>query len=119
MKTEFEINKRLAELLGVNWFLSPSNIMNETGGLIFSDRFSFEKCDVNSQEFPDYCNSWADMGPIIYDLGIDVFSPDSSGTKYWQCVKFYPSLQPDIHLLDENPLRAAALVAIEILESRL
>ena len=102
---DFELNKRLAELLGET--ISETQY-NQNAVVVISDGY----------DTLDYCNSWADMGPVIKDLGIDIVSPDSNGSKDLQCVKFYPNFQPDIHSFDPNQLRAAVIVAIQVLEGR-
>ena len=58
----------------------------------------------------DYCNSWADMGPLIQELSIDIEWPESLGqaSKYMQGTE-------DIFVgfkRKEEALRAAAIVYI-------
>lgn len=39
----------------------------------------------------DYCNSWADAGPIIQENGINLFASkviDSAGLKEWEAMSF-------------------------------
>lgn len=52
---------------------------------------------------PDYCNSWADMGPIIERENISLLSPES-------CIPSWDATHKGILHVDKNPLRAAAIV---------
>lgn len=59
------------------------------------------------------------MWYVIVDVKIDLISPEANGTTEWQASKFYPDLsKPSVNEYDKNPLRAAALVAIKVLEAR-
>lgn len=104
MKTEFEINKRLAELLG--WKISENQ--REDYSIVNVQGVYGIHAEV------DYCNSWADMGQIIERNQISIYS----FITYWRCSSL---LVKDLgfYVDSENPLKAAALVAIKILESRL
>lgn len=70
----------------------------------------------------DYCevklithhNSWARMGPLISDSGVDLISPESNGTEDWQAKKFHWDKAEDVAAFHKNPLRAAAIVYILI-----
>jgi len=109
--TDFEINKRLAELLGYKVF----DLTLPHGKIVTVMRKTYQS-DVCKIPLKDYCNSWDDMGPIIVDLEIEIrfnqvhdvaLAGKVTGRNY------YP------YETDINPLRAAALVAIKVLEARL
>lgn len=54
----------------------------------------------------DYCNSWADMGPIIVEYRIDIYFDDFG---YAEACKSWNYGQ-GLEFKDKNPLRAAAIV---------
>jgi len=67
----------------------------------------------------DYCNSWADMGPLMFDWDISIFRDVSTNPKVFTAVPkgwwsvgngFVSSLGIDIGYTHPNPLRAAAIV---------
>lgn len=66
----------------------------------------------------DYCNNWSDIGPIIVDYGICLTSP----TKGRKTANWSASWNEDggrwssgdIVFGDKNPLRAAAIVFLEM-----
>ena len=105
--TDFEINKRLAELLGE--FEDPKDSPTE----VIGDKLCF--CNDSGYIIDchkDYCDSWADMGEIIVELGISLIKDEFS--EKWLAV-----MSHNKQSTNENPLRAAALVAIKVLEDRL
>jgi hypothetical protein len=55
--------------------------------------------------FPNYCNSWADMGPIIEREGISL-NRASIDSKEYVAYIFWSKLEQ----ADEKPLRAAAII---------
>lgn len=56
----------------------------------------------------DYCNSWADAGPIIAENCITLAAPMRYEVEqYWMA---YPSMNSDLCAQDVNPLRAAMIV---------
>ena len=73
----------------------------------------------SKSSFCDYCNSWADMGPLIHEAKISLspcYSADPvvysySPTGKWCAEHFY--LQSG-QVTNTNPLRAAAIVYILI-----
>lgn len=103
--SDFEINKAVAKLQGLN-NIQPYDVQ----GLV-----SYEDVDYDTlkyyMETVDYCNSWADMGPVISEHRI-MLNPycanedwkaeipvgkNGIATTYARCY-------------DTNPLRAAAIV---------
>lgn len=102
MKTEFEINKRLAELLG--WSIVNEDPTPSKGLLVVS---SEDQCRAI-----DYCNNPNDIWPVIFNLRISI-EPISHGA--WRISDAWGLNAKSTSV----PLRGAALVAIKILESRL
>jgi len=75
--------------------------------------------DSHSQLVPEYCNNPADMWPIIVENNIDVISPTSNGTEYWEAHKFFADVKIyPLSFLDKNPLRAAAIIFIIMQEAK-
>lgn len=116
--TNFELNKRLSELMGyVVW-----NLTLPSGKIITVMRKTYES-DVCKIPLKDYCNSWADMGPVIEELDISLIRDVQSDNSWMAvpsiCFKFggFDSMF-DIHHHDTNPLRAAVIVAIQVLGQR-
>lgn len=64
----------------------------------------------------DYCGNWAFAGPLIQECEIHLIDPTSAGLDgEWSASKFYPEFgKDDIEADDENPLRAAMIVYLEI-----
>lgn len=108
-KSDFEINKAVAVANGYeisNYFGGDSCwIKSKTEGL--------EDCLTL---LPDYCNSWADMGPIIEREKISIIFDNLTGveacTNFSVC-RFSYGYQSKIWDDSPNPLRAAAIVYLE------
>lgn len=99
--SDFEINKLVAEIERVRGF-HCENVGGESA-LKFPNRKEL-----------DYCNNWADAGPIIVENKISFYQEDNewcacsnltihhSGQADWECMCY-----------DTNPLRAAMIVFLE------
>lgn len=64
----------------------------------------------------DYCNNWLDMGPIIVEHGIEL-SPLFSGGWCASSIKYYTYEEDPVYGIQhvhKNPLRAAAIVFLEM-----
>lgn len=91
--SDFEINKLVAEAQGLNggdkdFFIGHTNMV------------------------PDYCNSWADMGPLLVEWQISL----TNFIMYWRASSILNT--PIGRCVDDkNPLRAAAIIYLESLES--
>ncbi len=104
-KSDLEINKAIANLLRVYWFLSPDR----------GDSNQWEYCDYYGQidrevgeheeSLPDYCNNPADMWPIIVEHKINLEYYDYPNQNWLASAAF--SLQ---EFSGKSPLRAAAIV---------
>ena len=107
--SDFDIDIIIADIIGIDWFSSPSDYRNTSGGWMFSSD-SIE-CDTR---LPSYCNSWADMGPLIHEAKI--------AGRWW---RFAPnlycasSMDMKYTCTDKNPLRAAAIVYILVKQGEL
>lgn len=103
--TDFEINMRVAELIG---------------GFIEDDIFEKEQTIFRHHGSGKYshfdpCNSWADAGPIILANKITISAP----MEYDQPADWlaYPASDSDICVSHPNPLRAAMTAFLVMLES--
>lgn len=99
--TDQELNIKLAVLLGVHWMMKPNTDQNPTDTWVYGDTGGYHEM----VELPDYCNSWADMGPVIYDSGISITQVEEKCAE-WIVFLFWS----DLEITDKNPLRAAAIV---------
>jgi len=125
--TGFEINKRLAVLVILD------KLGSKVASIEYDDRQNVlwvETVGFSAYEIPDYCNDCSAMGPVIFDLGIsivydDVFNTYCSFSSDWEIIDITRKGKDALDLCrasgeytDKNPLRAAALVAIKVLEAR-
>lgn len=65
----------------------------------------------------DYCNSWADAGPIIHGSGINLMASkvvDREGMKEWEAMSYEGNCH---HWGELNPLRAAMIVFLMMKEA--
>jgi hypothetical protein len=118
--SDFEINKLVAEAQGVCFYVKNENNENMTAcRKYFSNCFSeFDR--VTASELKDYCNSWADMGPIIESSAISIWSHPVHGKDTWSArvnklVNGFVDYQ--VTQDHDNPLRAAAIIYLESLEA--
>ncbi|WP_336707632.1 MULTISPECIES: phage protein NinX family protein [unclassified Cedecea] len=66
--SDFEINKAVADIvMNGTWHVTPSHPDNKTGGWLYGSN------GIQTYPLPDYCNSWADAGPIIEKNGIGIY----------------------------------------------
>ena len=112
--SDHEIDIEVAKKLGINWYLRPSDNRNNVGIWVYGENDDGK----TAIELPNYCNSWADIGPIIEKYGIEIslmFSGDwcaSRISKY--TYDSAPIYSNDEQFSDENPKRAAAIVFLMI-----
>lgn len=107
-KSDFEISKLVAEKEGVRWHINPSHPLNNTDGWIFYTSGT----NGDTTLLPDYCNSWADIGPIIEHEGVSLIKwPNKE--EYEASIAIYYGhgvIDAEIYYSHTNPLRAAAIV---------
>lgn len=112
--SDFEINKtiktlekekRIAECKA--WAIANGNTEDE------AEFFCNPPDNVYSIQIPDYCNSWADMGPIIAENRLHL-NPNPEG---WMAMGYTETTLEDGTIclgneisFDARPLRAAAIV---------
>lgn len=120
--SDFEINKAVGEIaLEGKWACKPGHSGNESDSWYYGsvDTFVTPYCQL-----PDYCNSWADAGPIIQQNLIDLealydFTDESEEeiepTGLWAARAVVNGF---IHSRseDKNPLRAAMIVFLMMQE---
>ena len=93
-KSDFEINCKVADILGVNYSVGAIKPPNNSDILRNGGHSAI-----------NYCQLWRDTGPIIVEHEINLLAPEGEQT-YWDAVK-------DEHLsLNKNPLRAVCEVFI-------
>ena len=102
---DLELNKALAEKLGLQ-NIKPYYTLMESSIL-----------DINGKAV-DYCNNWADTGPLIEKYKIELeydISNDSWGA--FHCVEVDADYQfAKSHCWADTPLRAVCLCLLEVLE---
>lgn len=105
--SDFEINKAVAEAQGY-----------DTKLIQFFGLQGLSKVRT-TERFFDYCNSWADVGPIIEKhlicLAADVFAEPQDGGK-WVAQPAYGWDSERVR--SENPRRAAMIVFLMMQESK-
>lgn len=102
--SDFEIN---CEVLA---FIEPDVAHMQ----ISSDQKSFYHCGYDGNGFyettiPEYCNSWADAGPILQEYQISLIA---TGDKWKACAVC------DYYFKDNNPLRSAMIVFLMMKEGK-
>lgn len=95
-----QVSRKLAEALGYK-----SDSVNDTGPI------AVYKTHPARWQYADYCNSWADMGPLLaeHKVSLSWFSK-----KHQWCAS-----SPDRFMnfvIHNNPLRAAAICLLIMLE---
>jgi hypothetical protein len=105
--SDFEINKRLAELLG--WKVVNDNPTPNKGLLVVS---SEDQCRAI-----DYCNSWADMGPLMVEHSISLNKIEDEWEAHNGEIDQGGLVVANIYLMHKNPLRAAAIVYLMMEET--
>lgn len=107
--TDFEINKAVGEIVfDGKWACKPGAAGNPTGSWYYGSRDSF----VDPLPFlPDYCNSWADAGPIIQENRITIMASQMKSELQWVSTNGMGQYQ-----YHGNPLRAAMEVFLQIQE---
>lgn len=81
-------------------------------------------------EFVDYCNNPSDMMPIAFEYGISLIKTNGSSGDDWTCgvANFHDGMWDfdksktgecvDFEAYGENPLRAAAICFLKMMEAR-
>ena len=109
--SDFDISKAVADSLNIDWHCKPDGKLNSSYSWVYSD--SYGKRDGNPIDLPDYCNSWADMGPLMVEKNIGVWPLVRHGIDSW-IAKFFGSAADSFvttfSFECKNPLRAAAIV---------
>ncbi len=106
--SDLEINKAVACKLGLRFFIKPNSNGNQTEDWIYGGIGSPHEMT----ELADYCNSWADMGPLIFRTPIDIECDDTFfGDNFIAGESLWVAHNPNgSHYHHKNPLRAAAIV---------
>ena len=120
-KSDFEINKAVAEALGFTVKVSSWSLAAKKESMPYSE---FLKGDVyyidtpsKNIDLPDYCSNPQDAWPVILKCEIDILSPSTNATENWFAGFFDPhsiAVAEDIKIYDKNPLRAAMIVYLEM-----
>lgn len=90
---------------------------NLEGWSVSESNISFYHCGIDGNGFYeqyviDYCNNPADMWPIILENKIDIFFNSSDGDGAYKHI----DNQTGIIESNKNPLRAAAIVYLKMME---
>jgi len=110
--SDFEINCAVARFMGEKFTIptpeNPNNWMILSGNTLTELNFDGSVCAVIVK---DYCNSWADAGPIIVANKIDLIQDNGQGCALATTSAIQMFQGDDVHIeQDENPLRAAMIV---------
>ena len=114
--TDFEINKRVAEVQG-RLLPVPSNMVPEIVGDVqcyYDEQRVLWECHL------DYCGSAENAWPIIVDVGISLLIADcrvDAVDRNWICSTHYRSGNGRIVHVNTNPLRAAMIVFLMMKEA--
>ena len=119
--SDFEINKRVAEILG-HCFQSHIDRDKERGSRVwqmgnqlYHDDYPNEEHQLKpSPYFPDYCNNWNDAGPLIEQYGICLHP--SEGDDDLACAFILESYWTDdrIEAKDKKNLRAVCICFLKM-----
>lgn len=106
--SDFEINRKVLEItLGVKPLGYAHNADKRSAGMVKSNQYHWY----------DYCNSWADAGPIIQEKYLSIECDDMFDvpmpSSYWKAYNPKGS-----HYTDNNPLRAAMIVFLMMQEGK-
>ena len=117
--SDFEINKAVAEALGVpGMFPSDKPDIILVGKPILPmlslDDYSETTCRI---EAFDPCNNWSDIGPIIEDKKISLCYWASMGWRASNTMRVVADESiGEFEVADKNPRRAAAIVFLKMME---
>lgn len=75
--------------------------------LSFSIKVLLNDASIGNVRFD--INNWSDMGPIIVDNGISIYY---NKRMYWLADTYVT--HENVHAIDKSPLRAAAIVFLEM-----
>lgn len=112
--SDFEINKAVGEIaLEGKWACKPGHSGNESDLWYYGsvDTFVTPYCQL-----PDYCNSWADAGPII--MGNKICLSCYPHRNDWDAFTLSDKGYAEETTYDENPLRAAMIVFLMMQEGK-
>lgn len=114
-KSDFEVNKRLAELLGLVLHDKPkkSKLQELIGKPKDSEIFA---CHGDFCWTIDYCNNWADIGPLIEKFNITLNQQDGCMCEAFSRDYIGRAQYGTEH--GNNVKRAAAICIIKLLESK-
>ncbi len=107
---DHEINAAVGEAIGWN-----AKFIHQDDSVTFRDDLGRLRGRKN------YCNSWADAGPIIFNHGISIMKDSglhlwcATSSAYWAdgC-----EWQMGPEVMDSNPLRAAMIVFLMMQEAK-
>lgn len=105
-----EISLSLAKALGIYDFDSNGQVF------VWSDKESISSSGMPSVFDP--CNSWADIGPLIEQYGLDMLYNQIGEKVLWQanCGKEFKCGLELIESVEPNPKRAAAICLLMLLD---
>ena len=104
--SDFEINKRVADCLGVAW-----HVIGSDGSWVYADKYCELGDGGKAIDLPDYCNNPADAWPIIVENKIFTRYDDVVMNQWMAGLN-----HQNIVGLSNNPLRAAMIVYLMMIE---
>ncbi len=109
--SDLEINKLLTELILKARYPNADSIEFDRQGCFWVENTGFSSWPVEN-----YCNDVSAIWPLIVEHNLSMLAPDVewSDGKDWVCTDIHGSAPPDG--MHQNPLRAAAICIIQVLE---
>lgn len=108
--SNFELNKKLADLLGIYWHSRPSS--NDLHEWVYSDNYA--QCDTRTNpavDLADYCTDWNATMPLAVEHEITLDKIDGYG---WGASQLYTDISFSCY---DNPLRAIVICLIKAMEN--
>lgn len=97
--TDTEINFAVARIVSTDGVVER----NDLGNVVLIHDYHNGIC--LGWKSVDYCNNWADSGPVIFENKVTIFSPnDTHDDSLWMAEL------GEFHFFNVNPLRAAMIV---------
>lgn len=119
--SDFNLNSGLASLIGENEELDF--IVKDEWDVYQKGAISIARTDNPLQSypcFPDYCNNWNDLMPLVIEHGIDLYHWQISGS--WKALAFTylpdGEFNQEFQTLNKNPQRALAECLFLVLQEK-
>ena len=112
--SDFDISRRVAESVDLYWHMNPSHRLNHSGTWCYGEEPKDKSRSAVS--LPDYCDSWADAGPIIVENKIATHWARGDEWKAICTNQGMPGAFYRAEAWSVSPLRAAMIVFLKMKE---